>query len=47
MDLTEPEPVVYRDEITAYLFRVSDIAEDVSAIRELLEGEDNGEEEAL
>ena len=46
----DAEPLITRDEMTAYLFRVSDIAEDVRAILELLiepEGDDGEEEEDL
>jgi hypothetical protein len=39
------EPVIYREEVVALLFRVSDIAESLEHIETLLE-EDDGEEEA-
>lgn len=39
------EPLVTRDEIESYLFRVYDLAEDVGVIRRLLEEEADGEEE--
>jgi hypothetical protein len=40
----DSEPVIDRGELESYLFRVADIAEDVGAIRRILE-EDDGEEE--
>jgi hypothetical protein len=39
------EPVIYREEVVALLFNVSDIAVALGEIQELLE-EDDGEEEA-
>jgi hypothetical protein len=42
----EPEPLMHRDELTAYLFTVADIRDDLAAIRQLLEEDDGGEEEA-
>jgi hypothetical protein len=39
------ETVIYRDEIVALLFNVSDIARSLERIQRLLE-EDDGEEEA-
>jgi hypothetical protein len=42
----EPTPLIHRDELVAYLFRVADIAEDVEAIRRKVLGEDDGGEEA-
>jgi hypothetical protein len=41
----EPEPLIRRREIEAYLFRVADIAEDVGAGRRTLEDDDGEEEE--
>ena len=40
----EPEPIVYREEVTAMLFAVADINANVRAIRSLLEEDDGGEE---
>jgi hypothetical protein len=39
------EPVVHRDEMERVLFAIHDINVNVLAIRELLEGGDEGEEE--
>ncbi len=44
MDAGEPEPLIFRDELTSTMFVIRDIANDVKAIRELLE-EDHDEEE--
>jgi hypothetical protein len=41
-----PEPLIERDEVVALLFNVSDIAATLAAIQRLLEGGDDGEEEA-
>ena len=45
MQLVDPEPLVYRGEVTATLFAVADMNANVRAIRELLEEELGGEEE--
>jgi hypothetical protein len=42
----EPEPVVYREEVTATLIVLGDINVNIREIRELLEEELGGEEEA-
>jgi len=42
----EPEALIHRDELTAMLFAIADINENVWKIRELLE-EDGGGEEGL
>jgi hypothetical protein len=41
--LTQPEPLMSREEVVATMFNVSDIATDISVIRRVLE--ENGEEE--
>jgi hypothetical protein len=38
-------PVIHREEAISLLFTVTDILGEARAIRELLEGEDDGEEE--
>jgi len=43
VNVAEPEPLIYRDEVVATMFTLADIASDVHAIRRLLE--ENGEEE--
>jgi hypothetical protein len=41
----DEEPLIHRDELTSFLFTVSDIRKDVHEIRRLLrEEEDDGEE---
>ena len=42
----EPEPVVYREEVTAILIALSDISVNISSIYYLLEEELGGEGEA-
>jgi hypothetical protein len=42
----ESEPVLHREEALGVGFLVADILEEVRAIRELLEGDDEEEEEA-
>jgi hypothetical protein len=44
VSLTEPEPVINREDVVATMFMVADIVADVYAIRRLLE-EDREEEE--
>ena len=44
MSLSEPEPVITREQVVATMFMVADIVADVYAIRRLLE-EDREEEE--
>jgi hypothetical protein len=39
--VSEPE-LISRDELTAYLFNVADIHDDVATIRRILEGDDDG-----
>jgi hypothetical protein len=41
----DAEPLIFREELTAYLFRIADIGEDVAAIRRILEEDDGWEEE--
>jgi hypothetical protein len=45
MRLVEPEALISRREVTAILFAFADINANVHRIRELLEGEADGEEE--
>jgi hypothetical protein len=40
----EQEPVVCREEVRAMLFAIHDMNENLRAIRQLLEGGDDGEE---
>jgi hypothetical protein len=40
------ERLISREELTAYLFAVQDMKEDLRTIRELLEGGDNGQDDA-
>jgi hypothetical protein len=40
----EPEPLISRDELTATLFAIADIREDVREIRNWLKEEGDGEE---
>jgi hypothetical protein len=40
----EAEAVIYREEVTAMLFAIADINGNIRAIRQVLEGEDGGEE---
>jgi hypothetical protein len=42
----EPEPLIYRDEVTAMLFTLVDIRVGILTIIRLLEKDDDGEEEA-
>jgi hypothetical protein len=42
--LVEPEALISRAELTATLFAIADIREDVHEIRRLLKEEDDGEE---
>jgi hypothetical protein len=42
--VVEPESVVYRREVTAMLFAIADMNENIQSIRELLEEEHGGEE---
>jgi hypothetical protein len=42
-----PEPVIHREEAVGLMFTVTDILDEVRAIRELLEGDDGEEEEAV
>jgi hypothetical protein len=42
--LVEPEPIVYREEVTAMLFALADINVNISKILDLLEEELGGEE---
>ena len=39
------EPIVYREEALGMMFAVTDILEEVRAIRDFLEGDDGEEEE--
>jgi hypothetical protein len=39
----DAEPLISRDELTATLFSIADIREDVAEIRDWLVGEDDGE----
>ena len=41
----EPEPLVYRAEVTAILGALADLVVEVRRIRELLEDEEEGDEE--
>jgi hypothetical protein len=41
----EPVRLIHRQEVEAFLLRVFDMADDVSAIRQRLEENDDGEEE--
>jgi hypothetical protein len=41
-----PDTLIERSEVVALLFSVSDIADTLARIQRLLEGEDDGEEEA-
>lgn len=41
--LVEPEALISREELTATLFAIADIREDVYEIRQLLKEEDDGE----
>jgi hypothetical protein len=40
------ERLISREELTAYLFAIQDMKEDLRTIRELLEGGDNGQDDA-
>jgi hypothetical protein len=42
----EPEPLIYREEVTAILIALSDISANTSRIVDLLEGEDGEEEDS-
>jgi hypothetical protein len=42
----EPEPIIYRDEVTAMLFTLADMKFGIFRIISLLANEDDGEEEA-
>ena len=39
------EPLIYREEVAALLFGVSDLLAEVREIKELLRGEDDGQED--
>jgi len=41
----QPESLVYREEVTAMLFAIADMNDNIRSIRELLEEEHGGEEE--
>ena len=41
--MVEPEPLIYREEVTAIMWAIGDIVAELKAIRRLLE--DDGEEE--
>jgi hypothetical protein len=43
LTLVEAEPLISRGELTAMLFAIADIREDVRAIRNWLQEEDDGE----
>ena len=40
-----PEPVIYREEVTAALFALADMNVNIEIIRDLLEGDYGAEEE--